>query len=85
MKVTQVTFTRTKQVNRYEPERIELTIELNGRGDTVAKAVAHARATIAREFGEKPKATCLKKRVDYHVEQLEVLREQQSALGEGFA
>jgi len=53
MKVSKVSYRRTKQVARYEPEVIELEIQLTGR-DTVSKAVRLARATVAREFGESP-------------------------------
>lgn len=51
MKVTKLTYRRTKQVARFEPEVIELEIQL-GPKDTVAKAMEQARATVAREFGE---------------------------------
>lgn len=52
MKVTKVVYTRTKQVAQYEPEKIELEIELDQPGDTVAAAVSKARATMAREWDE---------------------------------
>ena len=53
MKVKMVHYRRTKQVKRFEPEVLELQIAISGR-TTVAEAVAVARATVAREFGETP-------------------------------
>lgn len=51
MRVTQVVFAKTKQVRPYEPERIELTIEL-AEGDTVKDAVEQARRTCNAHLGE---------------------------------
>lgn len=51
MRVTQVVFAKTKQVRPYEPERIELTIEL-AEGDTVQEATEQARRTCNALLGE---------------------------------
>lgn len=51
MRVTTVVFSKTKQVRPYEPERIELTIEL-AEGDTVQSAVEQARRTANAMLGE---------------------------------
>lgn len=51
MYVSKVTVSRTKQIRQYEPERIELEISLT-EGESVNTAVARARASIKRQFGE---------------------------------
>ena len=53
MNVKTVTFSKTKQVHPYEPERIELTIEL-AEGDLVEDAVARARRTCDALLGNFP-------------------------------
>lgn len=55
MHVSKVVFSKTVQVQRYEPERIELTIDLN-EGDTVGDAVSAARRTCSRLLGLTPSA-----------------------------
>jgi len=53
MIVIKVTYQRTKQVGRYEPERIGFEVVLE-EGDDVLEAVERARATARRAFGELP-------------------------------
>jgi hypothetical protein len=59
LKVTQITYSRTKQVSRYEPERIEMTVTL-GPKDTVESAVQHCRQVVAEQFKkrEEDKVQC---------------------------
>ena len=56
MRVTALSISHTKQLRPYEPERIELTIEVQ-EGDSTQEAIARARATIKEAFGEKPDQT----------------------------
>lgn len=53
MKVKTISYKRTKQVARFEPEVIEVVIDLDP-GDTAEWAIAKARAIVAKEFGEAP-------------------------------
>ena len=53
MRVSTVHFSMTKQVRPYEPERIELTIELQ-EDESVEEAVAMARRTCSALLGEFP-------------------------------
>ena len=50
MRVTEIHFSKTVQVRRYEPERFEMTITLN-EGESVQEAMRRARLTAARELG----------------------------------
>lgn len=51
MRVTQVSYTKTRQVAKYEPERIELVITLED-GESVQEAVRRARLTAAVAMGD---------------------------------
>lgn len=52
MKITTISYKRTKQVKSYEPEVIELVIDLSP-GETPKEVIAKARKIVAREFGEE--------------------------------
>lgn len=51
MWVSSVVYKRVKQVAKFEPETLELTVLLE-EGDRVQDAIARCRATCDREFGE---------------------------------
>ena len=51
MRVIEVTYIKTKQVNPYEPEKIELKIMLE-ENENVREALAKAQETVALEFDE---------------------------------
>ena len=51
MNIRTVSYRRTKQIKPYEPEVIELTIDLE-KGDTVDNVVAASRIIVAKQFGE---------------------------------
>lgn len=58
MQIKTISYKRTKQVKSYEPEVIELIIDL-APGETPKQVIAKARQIVAREFGEEPDAcTC---------------------------
>ncbi len=48
-----VGYKRTKQVQRFEPEVIELVIDLSP-GETPEEVIKKARAIVAKQFGEEP-------------------------------
>lgn len=52
MKIKTISIKRTKQVKQYEPEVIELVIDLEP-GDTHETVVTRARNILAKHFGEK--------------------------------
>jgi uncharacterized alkaline shock family protein YloU len=52
MRIKTVSYKRTKQVAKYEPEVIEITIDLEY-GETVKEVIAKARKLVAEEFGEE--------------------------------
>jgi len=52
MKVKTISYKRTKQVRNYEPEVIELIIDL-APGETPKEVIARARKIVAKEFGEE--------------------------------
>ena len=54
MIIRSVSYKRTKQMQRFEPEVIELVMDLQP-GETVPEAIAKARNIVAKEFGEEPK------------------------------
>lgn len=56
MRVKMVTVTQTRQVRRFEPEKIELQIELKA-NESVQEAVRRARRTIAILNGEELSAS----------------------------
>jgi len=56
MRVKMVTVTKTRQVRRFEPEKIELQIELKA-NESVQEAVRRARRTIAILHGEELSAS----------------------------
>ena len=53
MRVIQVEYTKTRQVERFEPEKLGLTIQLEA-GESVLEAIAQARRTCAIAFGDAP-------------------------------
>lgn len=53
MRAVRVVVKRVKQISRYEPETLEIEVELN-EGEKVSDAVARARYTIAKLWGETP-------------------------------
>ena len=53
MKIKTISVKRTKQVKQYEPEVIELVIDLEP-GDTEDTVITRARNILAKHFGEKP-------------------------------
>jgi hypothetical protein len=53
MKIKTISYKRTKQTKQYEPEVIELIIDL-APGETTKEVIAKARALVAAEFGEEP-------------------------------
>jgi len=53
MIVRSISYKRTKQTKRYEPEVIELIMDLQP-GETVPEVIAKARNIVAKEFGEEP-------------------------------
>lgn len=58
MKIKTISVKRTKQVKQYEPEVIELVIDLEP-GDTDESVITKARNILAKHFGEEPKeCTC---------------------------
>lgn len=54
MKIKTISVKRTKQVKQYEPEVIELVIDLEP-GDTDESVIRRARNILAKHFGEEPK------------------------------
>ena len=48
-----VSYKRTKQVNKFEPEVIEIVIDLSP-GETPDEVIKKARAIVAKQFGEEP-------------------------------
>lgn len=56
MKIKTISVKRTKQVKQYEPEVIELVIDLEP-GDTDETVITKARNILAKHFGEK-QTTC---------------------------
>jgi hypothetical protein len=55
LKIKTISYKRTKQTKPYEPEVIELIIDL-APGETPKEVINKARNIVAEEFGEKPKA-----------------------------
>jgi len=53
VKIRTISVKRTKQVKQYEPEVIELVIDLEP-GDTEDTVITRARNILAKHFGEKP-------------------------------
>jgi hypothetical protein len=53
LKIRTISYKRTKQVRSYEPEVIELVIDL-APGETPKEVIARARKIVAKEFGEDP-------------------------------
>jgi len=51
MNIRTVSYRRTKQIKPYEPEVIELTIDLEEE-DTIDNVIATARIIVAKQFGE---------------------------------
>jgi len=50
VKVKEVVYSRTKQAKQYEPEHIELRVELED-GDDPAEAICWARAVVNVQLG----------------------------------
>lgn len=48
-----MSYKRTKQIKRFEPEVIELVIDLSP-GETPDEVIKKARAIVAKQFGEEP-------------------------------
>jgi hypothetical protein len=55
MKIKTISVKRTKQIKQYEPEVIELVIDLEV-GDTEDTVITRARNILAKHFGESPTA-----------------------------
>lgn len=53
MRVVQVEYTKTRQVERFEPEKIGLTTQLED-DESVLEAIERARRTCALAFGDLP-------------------------------
>jgi len=58
MRIRTVSYRRTKQVAKFEPEVIELTIDLSP-GENVHDAVTAARKLVEHEFGEAETSPCI--------------------------
>ena len=53
MQIKTISYKRTKQTKPYEPEVIELVIDL-APGETPKQVIAKARKIVAEELGEEP-------------------------------
>jgi len=58
MKIRTVSYRRTKQVAKFEPEVIELTIDLSP-GENAHDAITAARQMVDFEFGESDCIPCI--------------------------
>lgn len=58
MRIRTVSYKRTKQVAKFEPEVIELVIDLSP-GENVHDAVKAARQMVEHEFGERKATPCI--------------------------
>lgn len=82
-KVRTVTVKRTKQVAKYEPETVELVVDL-GPKDTVSGVVRDSRLTIARLFGEAPTDEELQAIISARTAELKAIKEVKEGLSGGY-